>query len=790
MFLMLATACGQDTQDFLDAAQLELEQGNSERALDLLRDGLAADPDDTQLNLLYARVLFQSGRPSLAVWSLAKVAADPEHAMEAGLLLARAQLASGSFDDAIVSLDRLLEQEPENDAALRLRAAAKLRVSRESDALEDIERGLELVPDDLGLLMAKLNALLQLERTDAAAAVMAELRQGIDAVEGMPPAQRAQLAARYCVAEASFTHENGDAERAEAAFLACLEDHPKQPLVVSATMGFLDEIGQRERATQILRDALDAEPQNLPRRVTLSDRLRPTDPDEALRLLREVVDAQPETWSALADHHLALGQREAAVEALEHAMTLHPGLAPPEWSLMRADLLIQLGRYDAAEAAIDALEEPVYQHVTRGRLALAQGDPARALALLSEGIRLWPDGATARYLAARAAEQLGNFERAESEYKEALRAGGAHTDAGLQLAQLVSSRDRDQEALAVLTTYLSQAPDDADAYEAAFSIARRQAGPKLAQSILTRYRSRPELAARSLSFFTRTLAQTQGTEVAVGAIEASPLDLRDPRHTEVLAALCEVLSEAGSHQDSLARIDAALALHPDRAELLAIRASVLEAAGDLDAARDTYRNALERDATNFQALMGLARLAARGGETREAVALYDRAAALMPEDPDPVFAAAQLLYERERPDAVARLRSVLSRNPRHAGAAIALTLALIEGGQANTDEALTLARRARRFSRSSDALAAYVRLHLARGEPDEAIRAMQRAGGERPDAPSTQVLLGQALIAANRPEKGAELLRAALAQGDFPEREAAERALAELATRAPGTEAN
>ena len=778
--LLLATACGRDTQDFLDSAELELEQGNSERALDLLRDGLAADPDHTQLNLLYARVLLQSGRPSLAVWSLAKVAADPEHAMEAGLLLARAQLASGSFDDAIVSLDRLLEQEPENDAALRLRAAAKLRVSRESDALEDIERGLELIPNDLGLLMAKLNALLQLERTDDAAAVMAELRRGIDAVEGMPPGQRDQLAARYCVAEASFTHENGDTEGAEAAFLACLEDHPTQPLVVSATMGFLDETGQRERATQILRDALDAEPRNLPRRVTLADRLRPSDPEEALRLLREVVDAQPETWSALADHHLSLGEREAAVDALEHALTLHPGLAPPEWSLMRADLLIQLGRYAAAEEAIDALKEPVYQHVTRGRLALAQGDPGRALALLSEGIRLWPDGATARYLAARAAEQLGNFERAESEYKEALRAGEAHTDAGLQLAQLLSSRNRNQEALAVITTYLSQAPDNADAYETAFAIARRQAGGKLAQSILTRYRSRPALATRSLAFFTHTLAETQSPEAALRALESLPLDLRDPAHTEVLAALCEVLSEAGSHQDALARVDAALALHPERLPLLTLRASVLETAGDLVAARDGYQEALERDATSAKALMGLARIAASGGESTEAIALYDRAAALVPEDPEPVFAAAKLAYEREAADAVSRLHSVLARDPRHADAAIALTRDLIERGQASSDEALSLARRALRFSGGSDALAAYVRLQLARGEPDEAIRAMHRASGERPNAPSTQFLLGQALIAADRPEKGAELLRAAIAQGDFPEREEAERALAKL----------
>jgi tetratricopeptide (TPR) repeat protein len=784
MALALATACGYDAQDSLDAAQLELTRGDLEQALELLRDGLAENPDHLELNLLYAQVLLQTGRPSLAVWSLAKVAADPAHAMQAGLLLARAQIASGSFDDAIVSLDRVLAKEPENEAALRLRAAAKLRVSRESDALEDIERGLALVPDDLGLMMAKLTALLRLERGDEAADVMAALRRGIDAVEGMPPAQRAQLAGRYCIAEASFTYENGDTEGAEAAYLACLDAYPNQPLVISATTGFLDRIGKHEQATQTLRDALAAEPNNLPRRVTLSDRLRESDPEEAEQLLREMVDEQPEVWAALADHYLALEDRAAAVDALEHALALHPGLAPPEWSLMRADLLIQLGDYEAAEPAISALEEPVYRHVTRGRLELARGKPARALELLSEGIRLWPDGATARYLAAQAAEQLGDFARAESEYKEALRAGEAHTDAGLQLAQLLYSRDRGQEALSVITTYSSQAPDDATAYETAFEIAERHASPRLAQSILARYRSRPAHTVRSLAFALGVVARTQGAEAAVRAVEQSSLDLRDPAFAPVLAVVTESLSEQGSYPAALARIDAALSAHPGRTELLVLRGSVLEAAGSVDEARNTYLRALDSAASNPDALMRLAGIAARAGEIDAAVALYDRAAESAPDDPEPVYAAARLLREQRSPEAVPRMQSVLVRDPRHAGAATALVDDLIDRDQANSDQALALARRALRFSRSSETLASYVRLHIARGEPGEAIRALHRAGGEEPNSPSTQFLLGRALILAGRPESGAELLHDALAQSDFPEREEAERTLAELAADA------
>lgn len=702
LVLLFGAACGYDTQDYLAAATLELEAGRHERALELLRDGLAEDPDHLELNLLYARALLQSGRPSLAVWSLAKVAADPAHALEAGVLLARAQLASGSFDDAIVSLDRVLAEAPENDAALRLRAAAKLRVSRETDALEDIERGLELVPGDLGLQMAKLNALLQLERGEEAAEVMASLRSGIDTVEGMPPAQRAQLAGRYCIAEASFFYENGDIDAATSAYEACIIGHPKHALVVSAVADFFDRIGKHDEALQTLRDALAAQPENLPRRVMLAERLRTQDPDAALALLSEVVDTQPEVWAALADHHLALADRSAAVDALEHALTLHPGLAPPEWSLMRADLLIQLGAYEEAEAAIAALEEPVYRHVTQGRLELARGNARRALALLSEGIRLWPDGATARYLAAQAAEQLGDFVRAESEYKEALRAGEGHTDAGLQLAQLLASRGRSQEALSVITTYSSQAPGDATAYETAYTLAVQNAKPQIAQAILGRYTKQPAHRARSLAFALAVIAQTQGPEAAVRAADASRQDLRDPAYASALSVVIDALLAQGDHAEAMGRVESALGAYPDAPALLVLRGVVLEATGDDPAARRTHLRVLESDPAHVGALMHLASIAARSGDVVEAVSLYDRAADAAPEDPDPAYAAARLLRERGDPAAQARMRAVLVRDPRHGGAAAALAADYAERGEANSDEARALARRARRFARPGE----------------------------------------------------------------------------------------
>ncbi len=780
--LALAGGCGSEAESPLDAARKQLEEGQVDAALETLRAQLDATPADPALNLLYGRALLQAGQPSLAVWSLARAAADPELGLEAGLTLARAQIDSGSFDEAIATVDRQLEREPRSARARLLRIEANMLARREQDALADIELALEAAPDHLGLEMTRFQALLALERADEAREALTRIRSRIDELEMLEPVQRDQLAGRYCAAEASFLHESGDAAAAQRELAVCLERFPGHPGVIAAAVRFYDETGAPERASEVLREAVEADPSKLALRVDLANRYRAAgDPAASERLLRAAAESHPEIWAALADHHLSLDQKQPALEALESALATAGPNVSPDWILTRADLLIQLGRFDEAEKASQAIEQPVYRHAALGRLALARGEPRRALEELDASIRLWPDGAMARYLAAQAAEQLGDFDRAESDYREAFRAGKDYTDAGLKLAELAGSRGRHQEAINILLAYIRAKPGDPRGFERAVEYAFAAKQPELAGSLLKGYRERPEFAARSSAFAIRSALERQGAGVAARGIEASRLDLGDPQHASLLEAASEVFAALGNPAKALERIDAALRAHPEASELHRIRGSALAAQSAGEAAGKSFERALELDAANARALLGLALLAEGRGDLDAAVALYDRAAAAEPDASEARTAAARIQLARgAAADAEQRFEAALRANPRDALAARELASILLSRKRGAEARALDLSLRAVRFGQRAGDFAVHSQVLLAQGSPEKALAAAERAHELEPDSPSIRFHLARALIAVGRAGDARAELERALAGGAFPEEAEARQALASL----------
>jgi len=89
-------------------------------------------------------------------------------------------------------------------------------------------------------------------------------------------------------------------------------------------------------------------------------------------------------------------------------------------------------------------------------------------------------------------------------------------------------------------------------------------------------------------------------------------------------------------------------------------------AGDFASARDRYTRALARDPQNRDALMGLAAAAAKGGNSQEALRLYQRMLELDPRDP---VANAALVALRPRGDpalAESRIKILISQHPESA----------------------------------------------------------------------------------------------------------------------------
>jgi len=772
-------ACGFDPEARLEEIRSQQGLGAFAATIGPLRELLQVTPDDPELNHLYGVALLGTQQPELAIWPLRKAAQQPDRAIEDGLLLGRALLRGGSAADAVQQVLRVLELAPDRVDVVRLLLEARLAAKQNEEALEAAALLLALEPDDPEALMGRLVALLSLERADEAEQALAGLGEAIEDLPG-DDAWRPRL----CGAKATFTKEKGEAEAAEAVWEDCLEQFPGEAIVVFAAIEFFAERSNHVRVLEILRSAHAAEPIHLPFIEALANQLGAAgQTEEAERLLRDAAARDggndPDAWLALAQYHERRDEAAKARDALAQGMRLM-GEAPATLVAAYVDLLIRAGDYDEAEELIVRFEpSPVMHNLLRGRLLLARGHPAQALEVLEEGLRLWPDHSVARWLTGTAAEQLGDFERAVQEYGEAVRNDPGNRDAVLSLLRLLEALGLDQEALPTLARYQRENPNDPEILVQAIRFAHRAGSPEVVESAAEKLHALPGYRGVVVAEVAAIRAARGGPTAGAEAIRAARLDLTHPRNGPALDPLVQYLVAAGQSAEALEATQAALAAHPEEALFHELRGRALRGSGEPDAAREAFQRALELEPQRAAALAQLAALAAEQGDRETAIALYDRAALADPEDTTYAWDAIQLASasddgaELER-----RLEALLARHPTHAAAAELLARRLRER---DPERAFALARRAVRLRGGPDALDTLGRIQLARGDAKSAARTLGVSVQLRPDSPSSQYWLGRALAATDDEEGARRALEASLAHGAFPEREAAQAELAQLA---------
>jgi tetratricopeptide (TPR) repeat protein len=769
--------CAPDPEARLEEIRTRQQTGEFAATLEPLRELLEKTPDDPELNHLYGVALLGTRQPELAIWPLRKAAQHPDRAIEDGLLLALALLRGGSADDAVRQVLRVRELAPDRVDVLRLLLKARLDAKQHEEALEDAARLLAVEPDDPDALMARVLALLSLNRPDEAEPALAALRK---AVEDRP--DDTTWPPRICAATATFAKEKGDPDAAEALWNDCLEKFPGEEIVVFAAIDFFDERQEQPRALEILRRAHEAEPTHLSFLEALARRLgvsgQSAEAEELLLAATRDGVNDLQAWFALARYHEERDEAAKARDAMAQGLR-RVGEAPATLVAAYVDLLIRAGDLDEAEALVARFEpSPVMLNLLRGRLLLARGQPGPALEALQEGLRLWPDHSVARWLAGTAAEQLGDYDRALEEYGEAIRNDRGNRDAVLSLLRLLEAQGLDQQALPTLARYRREHSGDAELLVQTIRFAHRAGAPQVAEGAAQRLGAIPGQRAVAAAEVAAIRAAEAGPAAGIEAIRAAGLDLTRPIHAPALELLVELLVAEGRSGETLEATRAALAAHPEEALFHELRGRALRGAGQPGAAREALERALELEPERAAALAELAALAAEQGDRETALALYDRAARADPESAAYPWAAIQLVAGSEdAAELERRLEALLARHGTHAAAANLLAQRL--RGR-DPERALELAHRAVRFRGGPDALDTLGRIELERGDAAGAAGTLGLSAELRPDSPSTHYWLGLAL-AATGDEKGARAaLDTALAVEAFPEREAAQAALARL----------
>jgi len=774
----LILGCGGDVESRMAEVRALQDVGQFTASIDELREILAVRPDDPEASYRLGVALVQTGETSRAVWPLEKAAESPDYTVQASLLLASAHFANQNFEAVIKAADRVLEADPDRIVALKMRAKGNLGASRLDAAMADTQRLLETEPDDYSVNLLYATILTDSGKLDEAEAASDHLKE-IGAASGDPG-----TATRACLAPAMFAKDvRKDAAKARKLYEDCLEKYPANAFLTGEVMKFYDGIDKPELATALIRKTAEQAPENLSLRASLANRLETTGDDAgAEKVLLEAVESfkSAGAWNLLANHYRRTGQSEQALAAIEKVLELS-GDQGDQLRFTHADVLIDLHQLDRAEAVAKELKEPTYARLIRGRIELERGDAKAALASFEQGIRNWPNNAGARYLAGLAARQLGDFDRAISELREAVRVDNSATDAARVLARIHFQRGEWSEAVK-FTRAAAKRPGgkSADVFAVGVRsfIALKQWNE--ARGTALTLAQQPGQKAAGTAELAGVERAAVGPAAAIKAIRKSGLDLSDPANEIVLRAFVENSLADDHAKDALAAVDAAIAKHPESGSLHELRGYALARLDRMDEAKAEYAKALELDPEDAETKGALATLRAKEGDRAGAIELFD-AAAKVAENPAPyTYLAAQLsLATGNAAGAEVRLREVVRVDPGHVGARNDLAWLLAEGGQ-DLDTALALARAAERLDPSPDVLDTLGWVYLKRGESGEAVKAFELAVEKRPDSPSMRYRLGNALSQAGDKQRAREMFQTALATGAFPEAEAARRELAQL----------
>ena len=412
-------------------------------------------------------------------------------------------------------------------------------------------------------------------------------------------------------------------------------------------------IGARSNA--LLEKALELAPESLSYRRTLALRAEADgDSTRALAILRAGLDTENRelrtaVWTDIANYHLERDELDLSIAAFEEALALVED--PPEMAILtHADLLARAGRHDDARRVAKDLDNESFVGLIEARIALDQGRPKEALERLDAVFPVWPNNAGARYYAARAAEQLGDFRRAIDEYRQAIRSAPEQTEAGLRLAKLFLAAGMSEDAWNNAGQYINvhrQDPEGARVLVAAASTDTQVTLHRLLAQIRGTELWPAAVAARA-----RIVALQRGPEAALVALEELPdstPDLTLPANGEILRERVLLLQAAKRGPEAEKAIEAALAAHPDKAVFLEIHAALLEAkGGDPATVRAAYETVVAQDPRSWRALEGIARALERAGETRSALEMYDRASTAYPESPEAGRRAARSWPGRRR----------------------------------------------------------------------------------------------------------------------------------------------
>jgi Flp pilus assembly protein TadD len=678
--------------------------------------------------------------------------------------------ARGNYRAAAIQFTNAIRIDPNFGEGHDLLAQSYLKMEDWSDAYQELSRTIELQPDnyraqvDLIKLLTvagqfraaqdKASALLKKNPTDPQAHAL--IANALAAQGNIAAATREiETAVSLAPNESGLRISLGVLEikanqldKAEATFkkAAQMDPHSVSPLI--ALGGYYLQFKRFAEAQQVFLQAKKLEPTNPEiwsdlARVQLAQGNR-AEAENILQQAKLALYADTDGYRLLGDFYLATNQTDRALSEYASLYRDHPD----DLAVQKNYIQVLIIRGQLQEAA--KLDENLLKKhhndpdglLYKGQILNGQGRFTGAVQALEALLNNSPDNAMAHYHLGVALAGLGNSERAEVEWRQAVSTRPELVDAQTALA-MVAMRKGDMHALAFIgdqvvhyqpslpNGYLLRATAETNLNRFAAAEADLREARQLA----------PETAGPYVQ--TGHLRLAQGRVQDARACYEQALKA-DPTSLEALRGLVDLYLREKQPDEALARLEAQTS-EANTGGYHYLRAVALLNKQDLAAGELELQQAIALDKSNVEAIEALARVEMARGAAGQAIAVYQKAVEDNPGNDHLYVNLGSLLEAQGNMEAAEQsYTKALQVRPDSGEAANDLAYLLLKKGD-DLGKALALAQQARRtMPNSPNAADTLGWAFFKRGQYSQAAALFAEAAARVPKNPTYQYHLGMA----------------------------------------------
>jgi tetratricopeptide (TPR) repeat protein len=655
----LLSACSRDPnvrkQKFFESGQRYVEQGKFKEAVVEFTNAIKVDPSYAEAHLQLADAYLQLHDGDRAFRELSRtVELQPEN-YRAQLELTNLLIVNRQFEPARQKLDALLSKRPDDPAVHTTQSSLFAAQGNLPGAIAEMQKTVALSPD-------RWEAYLSL---------------------------------------ALLESSNNQSEAAEANFKKVIDLNPKamQARLLLGNhyqaRGRFPEAEQQFQAATAL-DPASAEPRAALARLYLAQGKR-SEAEQFLVQAKRDLPNNPAAYRLLGEFYFLNGELDKAAAEYAALYQQHP-----EDLQLRKNyigLLIQMKRFPEARKLDDEIlkvnpnddDALVYQ----AQMQISDGDVNDAAQKLETVIKNSPKNSEGHYVLGVAYEKSGYTERAESEWREALRLQPNLLDAARALAS-AAMRQGDANTLDEASSQLivlQPASPEGYALRALANINRKHYGEAEAD-VHRAIAIAPGSAFGYVQLGNLKVAQKKYDEAAQAYQDALN---RNPDSVDALRGLMNTRLAQNQADKGIAAARSQIAKSPANSGFYDLLGTTLFfSKKDFSGAEAAFSKSISLDQHNSDALFKLCEVQATKGEMDQAIATARQGLSDNPRNAD-LYVLLGRFYESksDAQQAEGAYRSALNLNPQHPLASNNLAKLMVQTG-GNLDVALSLAQTARR----------------------------------------------------------------------------------------------